>query len=82
VQTRRVDFRRGSSFAFERSTRGAFAAQSDREVIMFLALFIVLFICWVFGFVVFHVAGGLIHLLLIVAVISLVWHLVGGRAAV
>ena len=46
---------------------------------MFLLLFLVFLVCWVFGFIVFHVAGALIHLLLIVAAISLVWHLVGGR---
>ena len=43
---------------------------------MFAALFVILLIAWIFGFVVFHVAGGLIHLLLIVAVISLIVHFV------
>ena len=43
---------------------------------MFLALFVVLLIMWLMGFFAFHVAGGLIHLLLIVAVISLVVHFV------
>jgi hypothetical protein len=28
---------------------------------------------------VFHVAGGLIHLLLVVAVISILWHVITGR---
>jgi hypothetical protein len=51
----------------------------DEEVVMFLALFLVLFVCWIFGFVVFHVAGALIHALLIVAAISLIWHFVRGR---
>jgi len=49
---------------------------------MFLALFFVLLVCWMFGFVVLHVAGGLIHLLLIVAAISLIWHLVRPRSTV
>ena len=49
---------------------------------MFLILFIVLLFAWIMGFAAFHVAGGLIHLLLIVAVISLVFHLVAGRRAV
>jgi hypothetical protein len=49
---------------------------------MFLALFFVFLVCWIFGWVVFHVAGGLIHALLIVAVISLIWHFARGRAAV
>lgn len=35
-----------------------------------------LFIAWILSFVVFHVAGFLIHLLLIFAVISLVLQLV------
>ncbi|HEX4348302.1 MAG TPA: lmo0937 family membrane protein [Vicinamibacterales bacterium] len=48
---------------------------------MFLGLFVLLLICWVFGFVVFHVASGLIHLLLIVAFISLILHFVRGRTA-
>jgi len=49
---------------------------------MFLILFIVLLFAWIMGFAAFHVAGGLIHLLLLVAVISLVFHLVAGRRAV
>jgi hypothetical protein len=43
---------------------------------MFLILFFILVIMWVTGFIAFHVAGALIHLLLIVAVISLIVHLV------
>jgi hypothetical protein len=47
---------------------------------MFLALFVVLVVLWLLGFLAFHVAGGLIHLLLIVALISLVLHFVRGRS--
>ncbi len=42
---------------------------------IFLVLFFVLLGVWLMGWLAFHVAGGLIHLLLIVAVISLVVHL-------
>ena len=42
---------------------------------MFLTLFVVLLVMWMLGFFAFHVAGGRIHLLLIIAVISLVMHL-------
>lgn len=42
-------------------------------------LFLVLLIAWIGGFTVFHVAGGLIHLLLLFAVISLVLHFLTGR---
>ncbi|HET7890820.1 MAG TPA: lmo0937 family membrane protein [Candidatus Sulfotelmatobacter sp.] len=45
-------------------------------------LFVVLLIAWLGGFTVFHVTGGLIHLLLVFAVISLILHFVlGTRAA-
>jgi Family of unknown function (DUF5670) len=46
---------------------------------MFLILCIVLLVAWLLGFVMFHVAGALIHLLLLVAVISLILHFVRGR---
>ena len=46
---------------------------------MFMTLFAILLVLWLLGFTVFHVASGLIHLLLIIAVISLVMHFVRGR---
>jgi hypothetical protein len=44
-----------------------------------MILFLVLLVAWLLGISVFHVAGGFIHILLIVAVISLIVHLVRGR---
>ena len=49
---------------------------------MFLGLAALLFIAWILGFGVFHVAGGLIHLTLIVAIIWLLWHFISGRRTV
>jgi hypothetical protein len=46
---------------------------------MLMALFLILVVMWAMGFFAFHVAGGLIHLLLIFALISLVMHLFTGR---
>lgn len=48
---------------------------------MFMMLFVVLLLAWLLGWGAFHVAGGLIHLLLVVAVISLIVHFVRGRGA-
>ncbi len=48
---------------------------------MFLGLFVVLLIAWILGWAAFHVAGALIHILLIVALISLILHFVRGRPA-
>ena len=45
---------------------------------MFMTLLVVLLVMWLLGFFAFHVAGGLIHLLLIIAVISLLLHFFRG----
>lgn len=47
---------------------------------MFLMIAVVLIALWAAGFLAFHVAGGLIHLLLVVALISIVWHFVAGKS--
>ena len=47
---------------------------------MFLAIAAVLFIAWLLGITAFHVAGGLIHLLLVIALISIVVHFIRGRS--
>jgi len=46
---------------------------------MLWTLIAILVVLWLLGFSVFHVAGGLIHLLLVIAVIVLVIKLVTGR---
>ncbi|HEX4498195.1 MAG TPA: lmo0937 family membrane protein [Thermoanaerobaculia bacterium] len=46
---------------------------------MLLTIALILFVLWALGFFAFHVAGGFIHLLLIVAVIVIVVHLIQGR---
>ena len=48
---------------------------------IWLALAVLLVFAWIGSFVMYHVAGFLIHLLLIFAVISLVIHLFKGRRA-
>jgi len=45
---------------------------------IFTILFVILLIGWLLGFVVLHVTSGLIHLLLLIAVISLILHFVRG----
>jgi hypothetical protein len=46
---------------------------------MLITLAIVLIILWALGFVAFHVGGGLIHLLLVIALIVIVYRLLTGR---
>lgn len=50
---------------------------------MLWAIAVILFVLWALGYLVFHVASGLIHLLLIVAAVVIVFRLINrGRAAV
>jgi hypothetical protein len=49
---------------------------------MLLTLFVILLVMWLLGLFAFQVSGGLIHLLLIIALISLVAHLFRGRSVV
>jgi hypothetical protein len=49
---------------------------------MLWTIALVLFVLWILGFGVFHVAGGFIHILLVLAVISILWNLISGRRAV
>ncbi|MEO6717119.1 MAG: lmo0937 family membrane protein [Novosphingobium sp.] len=46
---------------------------------MLLAIAAVLLVLWLLGFAVFHVAGGLIHVILVIALIMFVVHLLRGR---
>jgi len=49
---------------------------------MIWGIAVVLVVLWLLGFVVFHVTGALIHLLLVLAVIAIVYQLITGRRAV
>jgi hypothetical protein len=46
---------------------------------MLWTIVLILLVLWALGFLVFHVAGGLIHLLLIIAAVVIVVRLLQGR---
>jgi uncharacterized protein DUF5670 len=48
------------------------------KVPMLWTIFVVILILWLLGFS-FHIAGGLIHILLVVALVILVINLISGR---
>ena len=48
---------------------------------MLVTIAIILLVLWALGFFAFHIAGGLIHILLVVALIVFVVNLVRGRKA-
>jgi hypothetical protein len=45
---------------------------------MLWTIFVVVLVLWLLGFS-FHIAGGFIHLLLVLAVIILIFNLISGR---
>jgi hypothetical protein len=49
---------------------------------MLYTIAVVLIVLWALGFFAFHVGGGLIHLLLVIALIAVVWNLLTGRRVV
>ena len=48
---------------------------------MLWTIFVILLILWLLGFS-FHIGGGLIHLLLVIAVVVLIINLISGRRTV
>jgi uncharacterized membrane protein YGL010W len=46
-----------------------------------LVIALLLFFAWIGAFLVFHVVGALIHIVLVVAIILFIVHLVSGRRA-
>jgi len=49
---------------------------------MIWTLAVVLFVLWLLGAFAFHVGGGLIHLLLVLAVIVILYRVITGRRPV
>lgn len=48
---------------------------------LLLVFALLLFFVWVGSFLIFHIVGGLIHVVLILAIVLFVVHLVSGRRA-
>jgi uncharacterized protein DUF5670 len=46
---------------------------------MLYTIAIVLLVLWALGFLAFHVGGGLIHALIVIAVIMLLFQMLSGR---
>jgi Family of unknown function (DUF5670) len=47
---------------------------------MLWTIFVILLVLWLLGFSL-HIAGGLIHILLVIAVVVLIFNLISGRRA-
>ncbi|CAN5185589.1 hypothetical protein BH10PSE12_BH10PSE12_21240 [soil metagenome] len=49
---------------------------------MLWTLALILIVLWVLGFLAFHITSGLIHILLVAAVVVFVYQLITGRRSV
>lgn len=67
--------------ALVRATLNYGAGTPVKVTNMLWTIFVILLVLWLLGFS-FHIAGSLIHLLLVVAVVVLVINLLSGRRAV
>lgn len=46
---------------------------------MLITIILVLLAFWLIGFLGFHIFGGLIHILLVVAIILFLWRIIRGK---
>lgn len=53
----------------------------QRRINMFAIIGLALLLMWLAGFFAFHVTVGFIHILLLLAVVSFIYHFVAGRSA-
>jgi hypothetical protein len=53
----------------------------QKEGHMFLAIGLILLLLWLGGFFVFHVTAFFIHILLLLAVVSIIFHFLRGTAS-
>ena len=48
---------------------------------MLWTIVVILLVLWALGFLAFHIGGGLIHLLLVIAAIIIIYNFITGRRA-
>jgi hypothetical protein len=65
----------------QHSERRRCSRQEAQEKTMLWTIFVVLLVLWLLGFS-FHIAGSLIHIILVIALIVLIFNLISGRRAV
>jgi hypothetical protein len=53
-------------------------APSLLEIAMLWTIFVILVVLWLLGFSL-HIGGGLIHIIIVIAVIVLIFNLISGR---
>lgn len=65
--------------SFRLFEEGRDGERPEKEVDVLETIIIILVILWALGFFAFHIGGGLIHALIVIALIILIIRLVQGR---
>jgi hypothetical protein len=63
----------------ERSQEGGFSQIVQREVAMLFLVFLLL-VLWFLGFITSYTLGGLLHVLLVIAIVLFLVHIIQGRS--
>jgi hypothetical protein len=59
---------------------GLYDGQGKKGIVMLSTIIIVLLVCWLLGVVTSYTLGGLIHILLVVAIIVVLIRVIQGRS--
>jgi hypothetical protein len=71
--------RLGASVAFERSQQHDFS--DSREVAMW-TIAVILLVLWALGMITSYTVGGVVHLLLVIALVVILFQFIGGRRSI
>jgi hypothetical protein len=72
--------RLGASVAFERSQQHDFS--DSREVAMLWTIAVILLVLWALGMITSYTVGGVVHLLLVIALVVILFQFIGGRRSI
>jgi hypothetical protein len=77
-----AEFAVGRQFPAGATTDSVRCGFIGKGIDMLWTIAVILLVLWALGFLAFNVGGGLIHLLLVIALVVVVYQLVTGRRAV
>ena len=58
---------------------GSLGSIINRKAFMLMAIVVTLGVLWAMGFFVVHIGGGLIHILLVIALVVFIYNMLAGR---
>ena len=65
-----------------RQVKGAGSQGSEKEGVMLWTIAVILLVLWALGMGISYTGGGMVHLLLVIAVLVVVFQFIGGRRSI